>query len=181
MLTLFLHSQLSTGFLDGAPHVCCYTVKLQTIYIVFVLPVILCFLPISFTFSSLLSLFLSFCSSSSLPPLQLFPSSSLLTAGLPCINAVPETGCQTKSCFVSSLATAVWWGPTAHDIGNKREKARCEQRQRWQEVYLSICAQPYVCVYMNIGCLTTLLLLMTESNQVQTVHDWHLFVICDSL
>lgn len=60
-------------------------------------------------------------------PTGALPLSSLLTAGLPCINAAPETGCQTKSCFVSSLATAVWWGPTDYDIGNKWKK------QMWRE------------------------------------------------
>lgn len=45
--------------------------------------------------------------------------SSPLTAGLPCINAEPESGCQTESCFVSSLAPVPWWGPTVCDNGSK--------------------------------------------------------------
>lgn len=86
--------------------------------------------------------------------LQLFPFSSPLTAGLPCINAVPDTGCQTKSCFVSSLATAMWWGPTVCDIGNRRKRVRCDERQSWWEVYISIWTylwlQPNAHMHMNI-------------------------------
>lgn len=132
-------------------------VKHQAVYIVFVyvLPVILSFLSKTITFFILLFLFFfSFCYFF-LPYRSSLPPSSPLTAGLPCINAVPETGCQTKSCFVSSLATAVWWWPTAYDIGTKEKSPGVTSDQGDKSFLMFRCTQPYVLhafvlIYINM-------------------------------
>ena len=87
-----------------------------------------------------------------LPPLSFSLSISLslsspLTAGLLCINAEPESGCQTESCFVSSLAPAPWWGPTVCDNGNKRkQKEGAKMTVLCLRTHAVLCAFTAICI-----------------------------------
>lgn len=84
-----------------------------------------------------------------LPPSLSLSLSSPLTAGLLCINAEPESSCQTESCFVSSLAPAPWWGPTACDNGNKRKQREGVMRGK-NDVFVFAYACGPTCIYSHL-------------------------------